>query len=165
MTICKARLESDSVVYDIGAGTGSIAVEAALLVREGIVYAVEREWRAAETIAENAARLGVVNLHVVRGEAPEALAGLPPADRIIVGGSGGRLRDILEASRSKLRERGRIVVNAVTIETAAGSIKLLEDLGFCRVDACCLTVARARRVGKSRIMKGLNPVFLVVGER
>ena len=166
VTLCKARLAADSVVYDIGAGTGSIAVEAALLAPRGAVYAVEKEPRAVETIWRNAAKFGVTgNLHVVRGEAPGALAGLPTADRVIIGGSGGRLKDILPAAYGKLQPGGRLVVNAVTLETPAAALLLLEQLGASEVEACCLTVARLARAGHSNIMKGMNPVFIITGRR
>ncbi len=165
LVIGKLRLKSDSVVYDIGAGTGSIAVEAAFQAREGRVFAVEKEEAAVALIRENSRRFGVENIVVVHGEAPEALDGLPPADRVIIGGSGGRLEEILRTVASRLKEGGRIVVNAVTIDTLATSVKVLEELGFGEAGTVSLTVARAERVGAARIWKGLNPVYLVVGEK
>jgi len=165
LTICKARLKRNSIIYDIGAGTGSIAIEAALLAREGMVYAVEKEQRAAEIILKNAGKFGVNNLCVIQGEAPEALHELPAADRIIIGGSGKRLKDILIVAHAKLKAQGRVIINAVTMETLATSVQLLEAMALAEVSTCCLTVARVKQAGGSRIFQGLNPVFLVVGER
>lgn len=165
LTLCKIRLKRDSVVYDIGSGTGSIAVEAALLAGEGMVYAVEKNGRAAELIAGNARRFGVNNLRVVSGEAPAALAGLPLADRIFVGGSGGRLKEILSAAAEKLKEGGRLVVNAVTVETLAVSVETLAELGFSELETLSLTVAKTAQAGRARVWKGMNPVFLIVGKR
>lgn len=165
LTICKARLKSDSVIFDIGAGTGSIAIEAALLAGKGKVYAVEKDRRAAELIAANARQFGLTNLCIVPEEAPGALAGLPLADRIIVGGSGGKLKDILAAAAKKLKTGGLLVVNAVTIETLATAVEVLEQLAYKEVNVFCLTVARIEKAGQAKVWKGMNPVFLVVGER
>lgn len=164
LTICKARLKSNSVVYDVGAGIGAIAVEAALLAREGMVYAIEKEPQAQEAILKNASKFGVGNLKLVCGEAPEAFSGLPFADRIIVGGSGGRLKDILTAAGEKLRAKGRIIVNAITVETLATAVKMLQEMEL-EVNTCSLMVAKEKQAGKANIFKALNPVFLVVGER
>ena len=165
LTVCKARLKSDSVIFDIGAGTGSLAVEAALQAREGKVYAVEKDPRAAELIAANARQFGAGNLCVVPGEAPGALAGLPFADRIIVGGSGGRLKEILAAAAEKLNPGGLVVVNAVTVETLATAVETLKRPAYKEVNVFCLTVARIEKAGQAKVWKGMNPVFLVVGER
>lgn len=165
LTICKARLQSTNVIYDIGAGTGSIAIEAALLAGAGTVYAIEKNKRAGELILRNAGRFGVNNLHVVIGEAPEALGGLPLADRIFVGGSGGRLKEILAAAAEKLRNGGRLVVNAVTIETLAASVQTLAALGFGEIETLCLNVARIEPAGQARVWKGMNPVYLVAGQK
>jgi cobalt-precorrin-6B (C15)-methyltransferase len=166
LALCKARLKARSVVYDVGAGTGSFAVEAALLAREGMVYAVEKDPGAQSLILENARRFGVAErLVLVAGEAPAALADLPPADRIFIGGSGGRLEEILRAAAGKLKERGRLVVSAVTVETLAAAVKLLPELGFAEVETVLLTVAKVEKAGRAGIWKGANPVWLVAGER
>lgn len=165
LTICKARLKSNSIIYDIGAGTGAIAIEAALLAKKGMVYAIEKEQQAAEIILKNTRKFGINNLQVIQEEAPEVLHELPPADRIIIGGSGGRLKDILTVASAKLKNQGRIVVNAVTIETLATAVKLLKEMGFNEVSTCCLAVTRVKQAGKASVFKGMNPVFLIVGER
>ncbi|MGE5575631.1 MAG: precorrin-6Y C5,15-methyltransferase (decarboxylating) subunit CbiT [Syntrophothermus sp.] len=165
LTIGKLRLKKDSVVYDIGAGTGSISVEAAWQAKEGRVFAVEKEEAAVKLILENSRRFGLENIAVIRGEAPEALHGLPPADRVIIGGSGGRLEEVLRAVAPRLKAGGRIVVNAVTVDTLATSLRLLEELGFQETGAVSLTVARAEKAGVARLWKGLNPVCLVLGEK
>ncbi len=165
LALCKARLKKDSVVYDIGSGTGSLAVESALLAGEGMVYAVEKDGRALEVMAENIRRFGVHNVAVVAGEAPEALRGLPQADRIFVGGSGGRLKEILEAASAKLKDGGRLVVTAVTVETLATAAQMLPLLGFEMVETVMVTVAKIKRAGRAGVWSGANPVCIIAGEK
>lgn len=163
VVLSKLRLGPGQVVIDIGAGTGSISVEAAHLCPDGRVYAVERDPEGVELIQRNASLLSAEILTVVPGEAPEALAGLPKADRIVVGGHGGRLEGILEACREKLRAGGRLVVTSVTLETAPRALLWLDDRGF-ETEVVSLSVARAERAGPSRVWKAQNPVTIISGE-
>lgn len=164
MTISKARLNEGDIVYDIGAGTGSITVEAALMARRGHVYAVERLAAGVELVRENAARFRAGNVTVIHGEAPEALQDLPPADRIIIGGSGGNLPEIIEACQTKLKAQGRLVINAVTLETLNTAISLLEARGY-DPEAVSITVSRLEKVGQSHMFKGLNPVYIISAQK
>ena len=165
LALCKARLKKDSVVYDIGSGTGSLALESALLAGEGTVYAVEKDGRALVALAENIRRFGAGNVVVVAGEAPEVLSGLPPADRVFIGGSGGRFEDILRAVSSKLKDKGRLVATAVTVETTAAAVKMLPLLGFAGVEVVMVTVARVKRAGRAGVWAGANPVCIIAGEK
>lgn len=160
VVLAKARLAPGQIIYDVGAGTGSLAVEAARLVPGGRVYAVEKNPAALDLITANASRFGTGNLITVAGEAPEALAGLPPADRMIVGGSGGRLAEILAAARGVLTPAGRLVLTAVTVDTLVGALSVLD--GLCAdPEITCLNVARAERAGSSRLWRGQNPVYII----
>jgi precorrin-6Y C5,15-methyltransferase (decarboxylating) len=160
LSLLKLELDDDSVVHDIGAGTGSVAVEAALTAVSGHVHAVERDPEALALIAENAERFGVTNLTVTAGAAPEALAGLPAPTHVFIGGSSGRMREIL------LREIGmnpdvRIVVNAVTLETLAETMRCIAELGLRDDEVVCVNVSRARKVGGYRMMTAANPVHII----
>ena len=106
VALSKLRLGETSVVYDIGAGTGSVAVEAARMAFRGHVYAVERNPEGLKLIRENQEALRAAGLTVVSGEAPEALEGLPAPDQVFIGGSGGRLSEILAAVLRKIRASG-----------------------------------------------------------
>ena len=121
LTMAMAGLRPDDRVLDVGAGTGSLSVEAALLCPRGSVVALERDAEALELIRENAVRFGLANVSVVAGEAPADFAALTPAsfDRILVGGGGSGLAAILDALPDLLRPGGRIVCNTVCIETTA----------------------------------------------
>ena len=165
LTLSAARLREDSVVWDVGAGTGSIAVEAALVARMGIVYAVEKDPVAAALVRENAARFGAGNLRLVEGWAPEAMEGLPTPDAVVVGGSGGRLRDILGFVGRSLSPGGRVVVNAVTLETLGLAAAALVEAGFDRREVSCINVARAEPAGQVNVWKALNPVYILAADK
>ena len=96
VSLYKLGLRRDSTVWDIGAGSGSVALEAAIIASEGTVYAVERDEECLDMLRRNVAELGPRNVVVVDGEAPDALADLPAPDSVFVGGSGGKLAEILK---------------------------------------------------------------------
>ncbi|NPV27511.1 MAG: precorrin-6y C5,15-methyltransferase (decarboxylating) subunit CbiE [Firmicutes bacterium] len=165
ITLAKAQLTPQSVVYDVGAGTGSISLEAARWVWQGMVYAIERQPAALDLLRENQYQLGAQNLILVAGEAPQAMTELPPADAVIIGGSGGKLREIVQVSRSKLRPSGRLVINAVTLETAVTAVEELERSGFTGVEAVSVAVTRWEKVQQSHLARALNPVWIIAGTR
>ncbi|HOV80608.1 MAG TPA: precorrin-6Y C5,15-methyltransferase (decarboxylating) subunit CbiT [Bacillota bacterium] len=164
ITLAKARLAPGQVVWDVGAGTGSLSVEAALQAKGGVVYAIERDSHGVSLIETNSRAFGVENLRILEGDAPGVLRELPDPDRVMIGGSGGKLREIVAESCSRLKPGGRIVINAVTLENAALSVKLLDELlgGSEAVQIC---VARAVRAGNGRIMRGANPVTVISAEK
>jgi len=164
VTLSKARLRPEYIIYDIGAGTGSLTVEAALLAPRGRVFAIEREAEGIELIKQNLIKFGVENAEVICGSAPEAMQGLPEADVVIIGGSGGKLAEIVEKSSMNLVPGGRIVINAVTLDTLALARASLEDKGFGNLEIVSLAVTRWPRVGRSFMAQALNPVFIVSAE-
>lgn len=156
VSISKLRLTRRAVVYDIGAGTGSVSVEAALAAEDGMVYAIEKKEEAAELIEKNAKAFGVSNLMVVRGVAPEALHGLPSPSHAFIGGSSGNLKEIIEVLREKNPEV-RIVVNAISLETIA---ELTELAKVYEMELVMVTVAKANPAGAYHLMMGQNPVVI-----
>ncbi len=160
VTLSKLRLQADHMVVDVGAGTGSIAIEAARLCPRGRVYAIERNAEALALIEQNRRRLGV-ELHILPGEAVERLAALERFDRVVIGGSGGTLDEILRLCDGRLTAGGRMVINAITIETAYRAIEALKTLAYNELDVVSLSVARGRFVGGSTLMEGLNPVYVI----
>lgn len=158
--LSKLRVATTDVVWDVGAGTGSVSVECALLAREGHVWAVERKAEACDLIRENARRFGLANLDVVEGRAPEALEDLPAPDAVFVGGSAGTLARVLEVAREKNPEV-RICVSAITLETLSRATELLATDGFDGFDASQVQASRAEELGPYHLMRAQNPVFLV----
>lgn len=156
-----APLEGD-VCWDVGAGTGSVSVEMALLCPKGRVYAVERKEEAVELIGQNRNRFGLVNLEIQSGQAPEALESLPAPDRVFIGGSGKHMEAILRLILEK-NPKAVVVITAIALETAAEGIRLMEALGFSSVDAVSISAARSKKAGPYHMMMGQNPVTIISG--
>lgn len=165
VTLAKGRLKDEHVVWDIGAGTGSISVEAALAAGKGAVYAVEKEADAVELIKENSALFGAGNITVCPGEAPAALAGLPQPDRVFIGGSGGNLPEIIAYAHAQMPSGGRLVVNAVVLETLSTAVQVLQKLDFQDIEITQVSIARTVNAGRLHMFKSHNPVFVISGEK
>ena len=160
VALAKLRLTATDTVWDVGAGTGSVSIEAALIARAGSVWAVERNATGVRLIRENADAFGCGNVHAVPGVAPEALAKLPVPDAVFVGGSAGELPSIVEAAFEK-NSQVRLCVPCVTVETLTEACALLSGSRFKGFEACQVSAARAEAVGSHHLMKAQNPVFLV----
>lgn len=160
VALAKLRLTATDTVWDVGAGTGSVSIEAALVARAGSVWAVERNAAGVRLIRENADAFGCGNVHAVPGVAPEALAILPVPDAVFVGGSAGELPSIVEAALEK-NSQVRLCVPCVTVETLTEACALLSGSRFKGFEACQVSAARAEAVGSHHLMKAQNPVFLV----
>jgi len=165
VTIAKARLERNSIVYDVGAGTGSISLEAALLAPLGHVVAIEKNEQAVDLIEQNKKHFAVSNLQVKQGDAALILEELPVAHRIIIGGSGGKMERILQLAWDKLLPGGRLVINCIALETMSQSLELLEKTGFSEIEVSQITVARGEKVAGLHLMKGLNPIYIIAAEK
>ena len=160
VALAKLRLTATDTVWDVGAGTGSVSIEAALVARAGSVWAVERNAAGVRLIRENADAFGCGNVHAVPGVAPEALAKLPVPNAVFVGGSAGELPSIVEAALEK-NSQVRLCVPCVTVETLTEACTLLSGSRFKGFEACQVSAARAEAVGSHHLMKAQNPVFLV----
>jgi cobalt-precorrin-6B (C15)-methyltransferase len=162
LTISKARLSEGSIVVDVGCGTGGLTVEAALQVApKGKVFAFDEDAEAVELAKKNTAKFGVQKtVQVTRGKAPECLANLPSVDAFIVGGSHA-LRETIKSAHRKLKANGRIVVNAILLETAVTALDELRKLGFKDVDVAEIFVAKGKEVTTGTMMLARNPITIV----
>ena len=160
VALAKLRITATDTVWDVGAGTGSVSIEAALVARAGSVWAVERNAAGVRLIRENADAFGCGNVHAVPGVAPEALAKLPAPDAVFVGGSAGELPSIVEAALEK-NSQVRLCVPCITVETLTEACALLSGSRLKGFEACQVSAARAEAVGSHHLMKAQNPVFLV----
>jgi precorrin-6Y C5,15-methyltransferase (decarboxylating) CbiT subunit len=163
VTLAKARLGPGQVVWDIGSGTGSIAIEAARLIGDGIVYAVEQKPAAVELIRENMRRFDQKNIQVVEGRAPEALLPLPPPHRVFIGGSGGQLGEIVRLLAERLAPGARLVINALTLETLTRSLALLGPPW--EKEVVQVSVTRTVSRGHYHLMHALNPVWIITAQK
>ncbi|MDD6383691.1 precorrin-6Y C5,15-methyltransferase (decarboxylating) subunit CbiT [Mitsuokella sp.] len=162
LTLVKAHIHPQDVVYDIGAGTGSLSVEAAGLAREGRVYALERNAEAVALIEANKKQFGLDNVEALHREAPDGLEELPAPDVVLIGGSGKHLNAILETVTEKLVPGGRVVLNCITLQTVMTAISFLrrhEDIYT--YDAIQVQVSRLQRVGPYDMAKAMNPIYII----
>jgi len=161
LVLSKLRLRDDgSIFWDIGAGCGSVSIEAARIAGSGEIYAVERDEERAELIRANLNKFGILNVCLVTGEAPDALNTLPSPDIIFIGGSGGKLKEILEVCRERLKEDGRMVINAITMETLSQVETFLREIGF-DFEVLCLNISRTRVISQKHLFYALNPVYII----
>lgn len=165
LSIMKLNLRDDSVVYDIGSGTGSVACEMAGLDDSLRVYAIEMKEDACALIKQNAGRFGLGNIGIIYGKAPEAFAELETPTHAFIGGSSGDLVRIIEALREKAAAAGngngiRIVLNAVSLETISELQRLIEGPDISDVSIEQISVSRSRKLGKHHLMTAENPVMI-----
>lgn len=149
------------IVYDIGAGTGSVSMELARRAHRGHVYAVECKPEALELIARNRLHTGSYHVTAVAATAPEGLEQLPAPDCAFIGGSRGNMAQIVAALKEKNPDI-RLVVSAIALETVHAAVQALEDNGF-DTEICCINAARAKKAGGYHMMMAHNPVYLIGG--
>lgn len=159
VSISKLELKRDSVLYDIGAGTGSVSIEAALQMPAGQVYAIERDREAADLVRQNREKFGTDNVTVICREAPGGFEGLPAATHAFLGGTGGHMEDIV-SGLIKINPHMRIVANIIALESLARILELVKRRKI-QAEVVSLQVARAWKAGESHLMKGQNPVYVI----
>lgn len=161
------RLKPDNIFWDTGAGSGALSIEAASLLPEGRVYAVERVPRRVLDIQENRRNCGAANVHVVLGDAPDCLAPLPAPHAIFVGGglSGGAAAPLLAALYARLAPGGRLVAACVLIDSLTACRQALRGLTHAPPLLLQVSAAEARPLGADCHLAALNPVFLVAAEK
>lgn len=162
VTISKARLCEGSYVIDVGCGTGSLTVEAALQVtQKGKVFAIDDDEEAVELTKKNVAKFQVQNtVEVIFGKAPEVMSDLPKVDLVLIGGSAS-LREVIHAAYQKLKKNGRVVINAILLETAVKALNELKKPGFKDLDVAQLFVAKGREVSSGTMMLARNPITVI----
>ena len=164
--ISKARLNPGNTVYDIGCGSGSISVEAALQVEStGHVYAIDFDQKAIELTKKNLEKFGVSNVSLINGNAKEKISELPDADAIFIGGTGGDTKEIVELCQDKLKLGGRIVIGVILIETLFSVLDAIKNLKFASVDVTQVTISKSRKTTTGTMMLARNPVTVISATR
>ncbi len=166
LTLVKAQIPVDGVVWDIGAGTGSLSIEAARLCPKGKVWAVERSEQAVALLRVNIANLAAPNVGIVEKEAPDGLDILPDPDRVLIGGSGGHIEDILDAVSRRLKPGGRILINSVTVQTVYRAVEWLRahEKEF-RYEGIQAQISRLSQVRGYDMLRAENPVSILTAIR
>lgn len=160
ISLSKLQLKEDSVIYDIGAGTGSISIEAALQAPDGFVYAIEKKEEACALIEENKRKFHTANVQVISGLAPEALENLPVPTHAFIGGSSGNMQAILELLLRKNPEI-RVVINCIALESISETLECMKTLPVTDVDMIHVSSARSKELGQYHMMTGMNPIYIV----
>ncbi len=164
ISLSKMRIRENSVIWDIGAGSGSIAIEAGRIAKMGKVYAIEKKHDRIEQINENIKKFSMKNVEVIEGEAPDCLKGLTEPDAVFIGGSSGRLKTILEVCSKSMKNKGRIIINAITLDTlktASDSLKWL-NIPF---EIISVNIAKSKDISDSTFFEAQNPVYIISGEK
>ena len=160
--ISKARLKPGQIVYDVGCGSGSISVEAALQVESsGKILAIDFDEKAIELTKKNAEKFQITNITTIFGNAKEKILELEQADVIFIGGTGGDTQKIVELSQDKLKSGGRIVIGTILIETLSAVLQILEKLQFEEVDITQVTISKSRKTTTGTMMLARNPVTII----
>ena len=162
IAISKMQLKATDIVYDVGAGTGSVAIEAALQVCQGQVYAVEKNPAALTLLAQNQQKFAATNLQIIAGAAPAALQELPAPNVVFVGGSTGHLREILQTVLQK-NPAVRIVINAIALETLAEAVACCQTFALADQEIIQVAITKTRQIAHYHMLTGQNPIFIISG--
>ena len=164
LSLAAMGIRPDSVVWDIGAGSGSMSIEAGLLAAEGRVYAIEVDPEGVEICRENLLAHAVDNVRVIAGRAPEVLADLEAPDAVFIGGSKGSMEEIIDAVMDRLHPGGHLVVNAITLENVAETYQALRKRKLVP-EVTLLQVSRAEPLAHYLRYEALNPIQIFAVEK
>ncbi len=164
VSLARMQLRPDSVVWDIGAGSGSVGLEAARLCPQGYVYAIEKNSADFEIAGKNADQLGIYNYQLINDKAPIGLDDWPEPDAIFIGGTGGELAELIKLCLNRLKPEGWLIMNFVTIENLTAAIETLKTLNA-SWDMTQLQASRSQPILHMHRMQAENPVWVVSAQR
>ena len=160
LALSRLRLTGKAVLYDIGAGTGSVSVEAARLCPDCKIWAIEKKPEAVQLLRTNLSKYCLPNVTVIEAAAPECMEDLPAPTHVCIGGSGSAMPEIL---RTVLRKnpRVRIVLTCVTLETLTQTLQVAKELPVTEPQIRQIAVTRAQKAGSYHMMKAQNPIYII----
>ncbi|MCP4159066.1 MAG: precorrin-6y C5,15-methyltransferase (decarboxylating) subunit CbiE [Deltaproteobacteria bacterium] len=164
VTLSKLRLEDSSVFWDLGAGSGSVSVEAAFFISDGSIYSVEKNRDRVTQIKNNIKKFNCSNIEVKNLDLPEGISELPEPDRVFIGGGGKNLEKIVDESIKKLKKDGIIVINTVVLKSLETAVNSLKKHNM-EPDVVQLSVSRGSAIAGELMLKSLNPVWIVTGKK
>ena len=160
--ISKGRLSAGQTVLDIGCGSGSVTIEAAIQIeKSGKVIGVDIDPNAIELTEKNLKKFGITNYTLIEGNAKDKISELPQADTVFIGGTGGDTKDIVELCQDKIKSGGRIVIGVILIETLYSVLQTIEKLDFESVDITQITIGKSRKTKTGTMMLARNPVTVI----
>ena len=163
ISIGKLNLKFDSVVYDIGAGTGSVSIETALKLSGGTLYSIEKNKDAIYLIKKNIKKFRAYNIEIIEGVAPERLDNLPKPDSAFIGGSSGNMDEIIECLLKK-NPQINIVINTITLQSLNEALEAMEKYKFEDVEIVNVSVSKSKKIGRYDMMMGQNPIYVISGK-
>lgn len=164
LALAELELGANDIVWDVGAGSGSVAIEAAMLAPNGQVYAIEMDPEDHQLIKANAQRFGVAHLVPVLGQAPQAWENLPDPDAVFIGGRGRQVRYLVETAFGRLKPGGRLVVTVSTIDNVAAVRDLLERIAT-EIGVWLVQISRGTYQMERMAFAALNPVFVIRAQK
>lgn len=165
LTIAKAQICANDYIVDVGAGTGSLSIEAAKIAENGYVFAIDKNVEAVELITQNAEKFSVDNIVIINAEAPASLKQIPRMDIAFIGGSGGHIIEILDVIDEKLKFGGRIVANFITIQSLAKCLDWLRNRENYIYETIQVQINRLKTVGNVEMAQANNPVHIVTAKK
>lgn len=163
LSLAALAISPSDVVYDIGAGTGSVTCAMALKASESMVYGVEKNPDAVKLVQTNMAKTGARNIVIKEATAPSGLEGFPPADKVFIGGSTGNLKEIMETVLLR-NEKAVFVITAVTLETISQATAVCKNLNL-ETEIICANISTAQKLGRYNLMQAENPVYIIKGSK
>src|SRR3989338_1589903 len=165
ISLAKMKLQPDSIVWDIGAGSGSVSIESALLAPSGKVYAVEKNEEDYKLILKNIEKFKTSHIEAIHGLAPNALASIPlDPDAVFIGGSSGNMHEILKVCSERLKPNGRIIVNVITLENLSEAWESLKKIGL-NSEVTLLQISRSQPILEITRFAALNPIFIITAKK
>ena len=164
VSLARMQLSVDSIVWDIGAGSGSVGLEAARIASKGHVYAIEKNEPDLENIEQNRLKMGITNYSLFHGKAPQYTENWQNPDAIFVGGSGGELAELISTGLSRLNQNGWLIMNFVTFENLSDAISTLKENNAVW-DVTQLQTSRSQPILHMNRLAAENPVWIVSAQR
>ena len=164
VTVAKLQLKPNSILIDVGAGTGTIGIECATYISNGKVIGIEKEEKGLETIKENVKKFNLTNYELIHGRAPEAIPNIA-YDRMFIGGSTGSMKNILEHFIKYSTVDARLVINTITLESLNDTMSLLKEYGFKDIEVVNMMVSRGKKIGPYTMMYGENPIYIITVDK
>jgi len=164
ITLAKLQLWPDHVLWDLGAGSGSVSIEAARLAPRGKIIAVEKNLARIEQIKINMHQFGITNMEVVQAVLPDGLAGLSQPDRIFIGGGGRNLKEIIKAAINSLKSNGIVVINTVLMPNVLTAMETLAGRGL-KTSMVQVQISHSRKMPWAERLEAQNPVWIISGRR